>query len=291
MATGFVELDNITGGFQKSDMIVLAARPGMGKTAFVLTMARNITVEYNVPVAVFSLEMSAVQLVQRLISAETEISSDKFRKGSLAPHEYTQLHERIGKLSEAPLYIDDTPALSIFELRAKCRRLKSTAGIEMVVIDYLQLMEGSTPDNRVQEISEITRGLKGIAKELDVPVIALSQLSRQVENREDKRPQLADLRESGSIEQDADVVMFIYREAYYEQSKIPIKRGDEDEGSFQARMSDWQDHMSNIHNQALVIISKNRHGPTGDVKLFFDGSTTRFSDYIDEDRFAGSPGY
>ena len=145
VATGFVDLDQITGGFQKSDMIVLAARPGMGKTAFVLTMARNITVEYNTPVAVFSLEMSAVQLVQRLISAETEISSDKFRKGSLAPHEYTQLHERIGKLSDAPLYIDDTPALSIFELRAKCRRLKSTAGIEMVVIDYLQLMTaGST---------------------------------------------------------------------------------------------------------------------------------------------------
>ncbi len=177
VATGFVELDNITGGFQKSDMIVLAARPGMGKTAFVLTMARNITVEYNVPVAVFSLEMSAVQLVQRLISAETEISSDKFRKGSLAPHEYTQLHERIGKLSEAPLYIDDTPALSIFELRAKCRRLKSTAGIEMVVIDYLQLMTaGSTSGNREQEISSISRSIKSIAKELDIPIIALSPL-------------------------------------------------------------------------------------------------------------------
>jgi replicative DNA helicase len=143
----------------------------------------------------------------------------------------------------------------------------------------------------VQEISEITRGLKGIAKELDVPVIALSQLSRQVENREDKRPQLADLRESGSIEQDADVVMFIYREAYYEQNKIPIKRGDEDEGSFQARMDAWQDHMSAIHNQASVIISKNRHGPTGDVTLFFDGSTTRFSDYVDDGRYANSPGY
>jgi len=158
-------------------MIVLAARPGMGKTAFVLTMARNITVEYNTPVAVFSLEMSAVQLVQRLISAETEISSDKFRKGSLAPHEYTQLHERIGKLSDAPLYIDDTPALSIFELRAKCRRLKSTAGIEMVVIDYLQLMTaGSTTGNREQEISSISRSIKSIAKELDIPIIALSQL-------------------------------------------------------------------------------------------------------------------
>ena len=223
VATGFTDLDRITGGFQRSDMIVLAARPGMGKTAFVLTMARNVSVEFNIPIAVFSLEMSAVQLVQRLISAETEISSDKFRKGTLKPHEYTQLHERIGKLSEAPLYIDDTPALSVFELRAKCRRLKSTAGIEMVVIDYLQLMTaGSTSGNREQEISTISRSIKSIAKELDIPIIALSQLSRMVETRGgDKRPILSDLRESGAIEQDADMVAFIYRAEYYGLTEHP----------------------------------------------------------------------
>ena len=221
--SGFADLDKLTGGFQRSDMIVLAARPGMGKTAFVLTMARNVAVDYKTPVAVFSLEMSAVQLVQRLISAETEISSDKFRKGNLAAHEYTQLHERIGKLSDAPLFIDDTPALSIFELRAKCRRLKSTAGIEMVIIDYLQLMSaGSSSGNREQEISSISRSIKSIAKELDIPIIALSQLSRMVETRGgDKRPILSDLRESGAIEQDADIVAFIYRAEYYGLTEHP----------------------------------------------------------------------
>lgn len=261
VATGFVDLDQITGGFQKSDMIVLAARPGMGKTAFVLTMARNITVEYNTPVAVFSLEMSAVQLVQRLISAETEISSDKFRKGSLAPHEYTQLHERIGKLSDAPLYIDDTPALSIFELRAKCRRLKSTAGIEMVVIDYLQLMTaGSTTGNREQEISSISRSIKSIAKELDIPIIALSQLSRMVETRGgDKRPILSDLRESGAIEQDADMVAFIYRAEYYGLTEHP-------DGIDTAGLGE-------------LILAKHRHGALGTVKMRFIQRLAKFANY------------
>lgn len=261
VATGFTDLDRITGGFQRSDMIVLAARPGMGKTAFVLTMARNVSVEFNIPIAVFSLEMSAVQLVQRLISAETEISSDKFRKGTLKPHEYTQLHERIGKLSEAPLYIDDTPALSVFELRAKCRRLKSTAGIEMVVIDYLQLMTaGSTSGNREQEISTISRSIKSIAKELDIPIIALSQLSRMVETRGgDKRPILSDLRESGAIEQDADMVAFIYRAEYYGLTE----------------------HPDGIDTNGLgeLIIAKHRNGALGTVKLRFIQRLAKFTNY------------
>ena len=261
VATGFTDLDRITGGFQRSDMIVLAARPGMGKTAFVLTMARNVSVEFNIPIAVFSLEMSAVQLVQRLISAETEISSDKFRKGTLKPHEYTQLHERIGKLSEAPLYIDDTPALSVFELRAKCRRLKSTAGIEMVVIDYLQLMTaGSTSGNREQEISTISRSIKSIAKELDIPIIALSQLSRMVETRGgDKRPILSDLRESGAIEQDADMVAFIYRAEYYGLTE----------------------HPDGIDTNGLgeLIIARHRNGALGTVKLRFIQRLAKFTNY------------
>ena len=261
VATGFTDLDRITGGFQRSDMIVLAARPGMGKTAFVLTMARNVAVEFNVPIAVFSLEMSAVQLVQRLISAETEISSDKFRKGTLKPHEYTQLHERIGKLSEAPLYIDDTPALSVFELRAKCRRLKSTAGIEMVVIDYLQLMTaGSSSGNREQEISTISRSIKSIAKELDIPIIALSQLSRMVETRGgDKRPILSDLRESGAIEQDADMVAFIYRAEYYGLTEHP-------DGIDTAGLGE-------------LILAKHRNGALDTVKLRFIQRLAKFTNY------------
>ncbi len=261
VSTGFIDLDRITGGFQKSDMIVLAARPGMGKTAFVLTMARNITVEYKIPVAVFSLEMSAVQLVQRLISAETEISSDKFRKGNMQPHEYTQLHERIGRLSDAPLYIDDTPALSVFELRAKCRRLKSTAGIEMVVVDYLQLMTaGRNNGNREQEISSISRSIKSIAKELDIPIIALSQLSRMVETRGgDKRPILSDLRESGAIEQDADIVAFIYRAEYYGLTEHP-------DGIDTAGLGE-------------LILAKHRHGALGTVKLRFIQRLAKFANY------------
>lgn len=259
--TGFADLDKVTGGFQRSDMIVLAARPGMGKTALVLTIARNVAVDYKMPCAVFSLEMSAVQLVQRLISAETEISSDKFRKGSLAAHEYTQLHERIGKLSEAPLYIDDTPALTIFELRAKCRRLKSTAGIQMVVIDYLQLMSGgSSSGNREQEISSISRSIKSIAKELDIPILALSQLSRMVETRGgDKRPILSDLRESGAIEQDADIVAFIYRAEYYGLTEHP-------DGIDTAGLGE-------------LILAKHRHGALATVKMRFIQRLAKFTNY------------
>ncbi len=217
--SGFTALDRITGGWQKTDLMILAARPGMGKTAFVLTIARNAAVEFNRPVAVFSLEMGALQLVNRLISSEAELNQEKLRKGQLEQFEFVQLNERIKKLAKAPLFIDDTPALSIFELRAKARRLKEQNNIEMIIIDYLQLMSAGSEarGNREQEISMISRSLKALAKELNIPIIALSQLSRDVEKRNtaSKRPMLSDLRESGAIEQDADMVMFIYRPEYY----------------------------------------------------------------------------
>jgi replicative DNA helicase len=260
--SGFTGLDRITGGWQKSDLLILAARPGMGKTAFVVTMAKNAAVEFNKPVAIFSLEMSSLQLVKRLIASETEIAQDKILKGNLDNHEFVQLNERIKKLSVAPLFIDDTPALSIFELRAKARRLKENQKIELIIIDYLQLMSGG-PDgkgNREQEISQISRGLKSLSKELEIPIIALSQLSRQVENRPggSKRPQLSDLRESGAIEQDADMVMFIYRPEYYglevDENNEPTK------------------------GKAEIIIAKNRHGALETVKLRFIGQYAKFAD-------------
>lgn len=259
--SGFVALDRVTSGWQRSDMIVVAARPGMGKTAFVLSMARNMAVEHQIPVAIFSLEMSSVQLVQRLIASETEISAEKLRKGSLEDHEFQQLHHRIGRIAEAPIFIDDTPALSVFELRAKCRRLKAQHGIQIVIIDYLQLMTAggdSKTGNREQEISTISRSIKQIAKELDVPVIALSQLSRQVETRGgDKRPLLSDLRESGAIEQDADIVAFIYRAEYY---KIDTDAdGNPTEGTGE------------------IIIAKHRNGSLEDVKLRFIGRLAKFA--------------
>lgn len=259
--SGFHDLDKITGGWQRSDMVVLAARPGMGKTAFVLSMARNMAVDHDIPVAVFSLEMSAVQLVQRLISSETEINSDKFRKGNLEEHEYQQLHSRCGKLSKAPLFIDDTPGLNIFELRAKCRRLKAQHGIDMVIIDYLQLMSaGSDKGNREQEISSISRSIKGIAKELDVPIIALSQLSRNVETRGgDKRPLLSDLRESGAIEQDADIVAFIYRAEYYGITEHP-------DGIDTAGLGE-------------LILAKHRHGALDTIKMKFVKNLAKFINY------------
>lgn len=218
VATGFAALDRVTSGWQKSDMIVIAARPGMGKTAFVLSMARNMAIDFEIPVAIFSLEMASVQLVNRLISGESGIRTDKLRRGNLEDHEYTQLFERTKKLAVAPIYIDDTPSLSVFELRAKARRMKQKHGIECIIIDYLQLMTASSDGsgNRVQEISMISRTIKTIAKELDIPILALSQLSRAVETRGgDKKPMLSDLRESGAIEQDADIVSFIYRPEYY----------------------------------------------------------------------------
>jgi replicative DNA helicase len=264
--SGFTDLDRITGGWQKSDLVIIAARPAMGKTAFVLTAARNAAVDFQKPTVVFSLEMSSVQLVNRLISGETEIEQEKIRKGNLAEWEWQQLHSKIGKLSEAPLLIDDTPALNIFEFRAKCRRLKSQYDIQMIIIDYLQLMHGKGEGggNREQEIGSISRALKSVAKELEVPVLALSQLSRAVESRpgqNGKRPMLSDLRESGSIEQDADMVLFLYRPEYYGIT--------EDESG-----------RSNI-GVGEVIIGKNRHGETGIVPLRFIGKYVKFADLED----------
>ncbi|RZK50168.1 MAG: replicative DNA helicase [Pedobacter sp.] len=265
--SGFTDLDRITGGWQKSDLVIIAARPAMGKTAFVLSCARNAAVDFKKPVVVFSLEMSSVQLVNRLISGETEIDQEKIRKGNLAEWEWQQLHSKIGALTEAPLLIDDTPALNIFEFRAKCRRLKSQYDIQMIIIDYLQLMHGKGEGgggNREQEIGSISRALKSVAKELDVPVLALSQLSRAVENRpgqHGKRPLLSDLRESGSIEQDADMVLFLYRPEYYGIT-------EDENGRSQAGVGE-------------VIIAKHRNGETGIVPLRFIGKYVKFADLED----------
>ncbi len=261
--SGFTSLDRITSGWQKSDLLIIAARPGMGKTAFVVSALRNAAVEFQMPVAIFSLEMSSVQLVNRMISAEAELESEKIRRGDLADYEWEQLVHKTDRLSQAPIFIDDTPALGILELRAKCRRLVSQHKVQLIIIDYLQLMTGDSSKNsggnREQEIASISRALKGIAKELDVPVIALSQLSRAVETRGgDKRPQLSDLRESGSIEQDADMVMFLYRPEYYGI--------DQDEEG------------TPTTGKAEFIIAKNRNGRTGTVDLKFIGKFTKFTD-------------
>lgn len=257
--SGFTALDRITSGWQRSDLVIIAARPGMGKTAFVVSAMRNAAVDFKMAVAIFSLEMASVQLVNRMISAEAELEGEKIKKGQLADHEWAQLVHKTSKLSAAPIFIDDTPALSVLELRAKCRRLKAEHNIQLIIIDYLQLMRGDQGGNREQEIASISRALKGIAKELNVPVLALSQLSRSVETRGgDKRPQLSDLRESGSIEQDADIVMFLYRAEYY---KITV---DED----------------GMPTQGVgeAIIAKHRNGSTGTAKLKFIGKFTKFGD-------------
>lgn len=263
--SGFTGLDRITNGFQKSDLIILASRPGMGKTAFALTLARNMAVDHEKSVAIFSLEMSSVQLVTRLISAESQLSSDKLRKGELEEFEWQQLNTKIRKLDEAKIFIDDTPALTIFELRAKCRRLKAQNDIQMIFIDYLQLMSGpqDKQSNREQEISQISRSLKALAKELDVPIMALSQLSRAVETRAgSKKPILSDLRESGAIEQDADIVVFIYRPEYYGLDQ-------EEDGTSTAGM-------------ATISIAKHRNGALADIQLRF---IKDFAKYADLDTF------
>lgn len=269
--SGFTSLDRLTGGWQASDLIVIAARPGMGKTAFTLSMARNAAIDAGVSVAVFSLEMAADQLVKRLISAETEISGDQLRRGNIKDYEWVQITTKVERLSEAPIYIDDSPAINIFDLRAKCRRLKSQYNIQLIVIDYLQLMSGVSTSknfqsNREQEISKISRSLKAIAKELRIPVIALSQLNRSVETRSgDKRPQLSDLRESGAIEQDADLVLFIYRPEYYD--KVPEDIGNDN---------------------AEIIVAKHRNGATGTVNLRF---VKEFARFVDKDQnYSQKPG-
>ena len=260
--SSFSKLDRVTSGWQKSDLIIIAARPGMGKTALALTMARNIAINHKTPIGIFSLEMSSDQLVNRLISSESEIPSGKLRKGNLEEYEFVQLHEKIRDLAEAPIYIDDTPGLSVFELRAKARRLVKNHGVQIIIVDYLQLMTagGNKSGNREQEISAISRSLKGIAKELKIPVIALSQLNRGVESRTStsKRPILADLRESGAIEQDADIVTFIYRPEYY-------------------KIYEWE-NSDDSRGQAEIIIAKHRNGSLENIRLKFINTLAKFSD-------------
>ncbi|MDI3340208.1 MAG: replicative DNA helicase [Sphaerobacter sp.] len=251
--TGFADLDKLTGGLQRSDLIILAARPAVGKTSFQLGIAHNAAVQYGKTVAIFSLEMSAEQLVQRLLAMETGIDSHRLRLGLINDDEWDQISRAFGRLAEAKIFIDDTPGISVMELRSKARRLMAEHGVDLIIVDYLQLAQGRRSENRVQEISDISRSLKGLARELNVPVLALSQLSRAVESRTDHRPMLSDLRESGSIEQDADIVMFIYREELYDPDTE--KKGI-----------------------AEVIVAKHRNGPTDTISLRFFDRTARFAD-------------
>ena len=283
-ATGLTDLDNKLGGLQRSDLIILAGRPSMGKTALATNIAYNVAKAYRGErradgsmettdggiVGFFSLEMSSEQLATRILSEQAEIGSEKIRRGMIEEAEFRKLSEVAAEMSRIPLFIDQTGGLTVAQLAASARKLKRQHGLDMLVVDYLQLLSGSKSrsDNRVQEITEITTGLKALAKELNVPIIALSQLSRQVENREDKRPQLSDLRESGSIEQDADVVMFVFREEYY------IERTKPAEGT--PEFADWMTKMSQASGKAEVIIGKQRHGPVGTVELSFEGQFTRF---------------
>ncbi len=286
ISTGLVDLDKKLGGLHDSDLLILAGRPSMGKTSLATNIAFNIAKAYRRGrrpdgsegavdggvVGFFSLEMSAEQLAARILSEASEVPSEQIRRGDMTEPEFRRFVDAAKALESCPLYIDDTPALPISQVAARARRLKRTHGLDVLMIDYLQLLKGSSRGgeaNRVQEVSEITQGLKAIAKELDIPVIALSQLSRQVENREDKRPQLSDLRESGSIEQDADVVMFVFREEYYKEREKPSDHELE-------KMAAWQQVMEQCHGKAEVIIGKQRHGPIGSVDLSFEGRFTRF---------------
>lgn len=281
VTTGLRDMDAKLGGLQPSDLLILAARPSMGKTSLGVNIAFNAAKRYaetggkeGAIVGFFSLEMSADQLATRILSDQSGISGDAIRKGNIHENDFRSFVEASQKLAQVPLHIDDTPALSIAAVRTRARRLKRQHGLGLLVVDYLQLLHGSGSrqglDNRVIEVSEITRGLKAIAKELQIPVMALSQLSRAVEQREDKRPQLSDLRESGSIEQDADVVMFIYREEYY------LSRAEPEAGT--EKHIEWQEKMGRVHNVAEIIVAKQRHGPIGTERLFFDPNLTRFSD-------------
>ena len=288
VSTGLVDMDKKLGGLHRSDLLILAGRPSMGKTSLATNVAFNIARAYKKGITAsgeegaidggvvgfFSLEMSAEQLATRILSEVAEIPSNQIRRGDFTESEFRRIVDAAKELEAAPLFIDDTPALPISQLAARARRLKRTHGLDALFIDYLQLVRGTgRSENRVNEISEITMGLKAIAKELDIPVIALSQLSRQVENREDKRPQLSDLRESGSIEQDADVVMFVFREEYYKEREKP---GDHELD----KMGIWQEEMERLHGKAEVVIGKQRHGPIGTVELSFEGQFTRFGNLI-----------
>lgn len=288
ISTGLVDMDKKLGGLHRSDLLILAGRPSMGKTSLATNIAFNIAKAYKqgiLPdgregaveggvVGFYSLEMSAEQLAARILSEASEVPSEQIRKGDMTEGEFRRFVEAAKSLEKCPLYIDDTPALPISQLAARARRLKRTSGLDVLIIDYLQLVRpASAKDSRVNEVSEITQGLKAIAKELDIPVIALSQLSRQVESREDKRPQLSDLRESGSIEQDADVVMFVFREEYYKEREKPGEHELE-------KMAAWQEAMERLHGRAEVVIGKQRHGPIGTVELSFEGRFTRFGNLI-----------
>ena len=283
-STGFNDLDKKLGGLHQSDLLILAGRPSMGKTALATNIAFNIAKKYSKGtlqdgsegaidggvVGFYSLEMSAEQLAARILSEVSEVPSDQIRRGDMTEKEFRRFVEAAKSLEACPLFIDDTPALPITQLAARARRLKRTNGLDVLIVDYLQLVRpASSKDSRVNEVSEITQGLKAIAKELDIPVIALSQLSRQVENRDDKRPQLSDLRESGSIEQDADVVMFVYRGEYYKEREKPNDHEIE-------KMAAWQAEMEELHGKAEIIIGKQRHGPIGTIDLSFEGQFTRF---------------
>ncbi|HNW25484.1 MAG TPA: replicative DNA helicase [Candidatus Gastranaerophilaceae bacterium] len=267
--TGFYELDNITSGLQKSDLIILAARPSMGKTALALNIAQNVAIRAKFPVAVFSLEMSKEQLVQRMLCSEAEVDSQRLRTGHMQSKDWEKLANAMNDFAQAPIYIDDSPGCSLTDIRAKCRRLAmQEKNLGLIVIDYLQLMEGSGKEERIQQISAISRGLKTLARELDVPVIALSQLSRAVEQRKDRRPMLSDLRESGAIEQDADIVMFIYREDYYnreEGDEMPKATGKE--------------------GKSDILVAKHRNGPVGNFELIFQSNITKFKNPIKTDVF------
>ena len=300
VTTGLDGVNTKIGGLHRSDLTILAGRPGMGKTALATNMAFSAAQRYirdqedcidmtksaGAAVAFFSLEMSADQLATRILAEQSGISSENLRTGKISRQEFQQLARASGELSTLPLYIDDTPGLTIAALRTRARRLKRQKNIGMVVVDYLQLLQGSGRsgnDNRVQEISEISRGLKQLAKELHVPVLALSQLSRAVEQREDKRPQLSDLRESGSIEQDADIVLFVYREDYYVAAREPKRALDGDDAKIFEAHEQWQRDMERVYGTAELIVSKQRHGSTGKVRMRFDSRVTKFSDAADEE--------
>ncbi|MEA3041641.1 MAG: replicative helicase, partial [Sphingomonadales bacterium] len=287
------------GGLHHSDLVILAGRPGMGKTALATNMAFNaarrlvrdqedgIAPEKSAGAAVafFSLEMSADQLATRILAEQSGIPSEALRMGKISQQDFRNLARAAAELESLPLYIDDTPGLTIAALRTRARRLKRQRGVGMIVVDYLQLLQGTgknSGDNRVQEISEISRGLKTLAKELNLPVLALSQLSRAVEQREDKRPQLSDLRESGSIEQDADIVLFVYREEYYVASREPKRPIDGDDAKIFEAYEQWQRDMERVYQLSELIVGKQRHGATGKVKLKFESKITRFSDHVDD---------
>jgi replicative DNA helicase len=299
VTTGLADVNAKTGGLHHSDLVILAGRPGMGKTALATNMAFNAARRLvhdeedgiapdksaGAAVAFFSLEMSADQLATRILAEQSGIPSEALRMGKISQQDFRNLARAAAELESLPLYIDDTPGLTIAALRTRARRLKRQRGIGMIVVDYLQLLQGTgknSGDNRVQEISEISRGLKTLAKELNVPVLALSQLSRAVEQREDKRPQLSDLRESGSIEQDADIVLFVYREEYYVASREPKRPMDGDDAKVFEAYEQWQRDMERVYQLSELIVGKQRHGATGKVKLKFESKITRFSDHVDE---------